>query len=118
MTRQDETTPRPPLAATEPLMAWWQQQWQQGMTPMTRMQLAWLQGMAEAMQFEAEFLRTLAESGQRIARSFEGEPPQSPAEMQERYQALIAELTDAQMERMKKVAELSHDFRRRVWEEL
>ena len=28
------------------------------------------------------------------------------------------DLTDAHMERMKKAAELSHEFRRRIWEEI
>lgn len=118
MTKHKDTTANPALAATEPMMEWWQKQFSQGATPMARMQLAWMQSMADAMQFEAQFLQALAESGQKIAQCFDGEAPQTPAEMQECYQKLIAEVTEAQMERMKKAAELSHDFRRRVWEEI
>lgn len=118
MSQHDDTATNPALAAAEPMMEWWQKQWSQGVAPMARMQLVWMQSMAEAMQFEAQFLQTLAESGQQIAQAFEGAPPQNPAEMQQRYQALLSDLTDAQMDRMKKAAELSHDFRRRIWEEI
>lgn len=118
MTQHEDTATNPALAAAEPMMEWWQKQWSQGVTPMARMQLAWMESMAEAMEFEAQFLKTLADSGQKIAQSFDGDTPQTQAEMQQRYQALISELTDAQMDRMKKAAELSHEFRRRVWEEI
>ncbi|MDZ7852792.1 MAG: hypothetical protein U5L98_09170 [Halomonas sp.] len=118
MTKQKDTTANPALTAAEPMMEWWQSQFTQGTTPMTRMQLAWMQSMADTMQFEAQFLRALAESGQKMAESMSGDTPQTPAEMQERYQQLISDLTEAQMERMKKATELSNDFRRRVWEEV
>lgn len=118
MTKQDHTANNPALAAAEPMMEWWQKQWSQGATPIARMQLAWMQSMAEAMQFEAELLKSLAESGQKIAQSLDGEAPKTPAEMQEHYQTLMSELTGVHMERMKKAAELSHEFRRRVWEEI
>ncbi|TDO13924.1 MULTISPECIES: hypothetical protein [Halomonas] len=115
---QQDTTANPTLAATQSMMEWWQKQFSQGTTPMTRIQLAWMQSIAEAMQLEAQFLLTLAESGLKIAKCLEGEAPRTPAEMQECYQKLINEVTEAQMERMKQAAELSHDFRRRVWEEI
>ncbi|MDI5920439.1 hypothetical protein QLQ86_06550 [Halomonas sp. LR5S13] len=118
MTKPKDTKANPALAAAQPMMEWWQKQFTQGTTPMARMQLAWMESMADAMQFEAQFLQALAESSQKIAQSFEGEAPQTPAEMQERYQQLITEVTEAQMERMQKAAELSHDFRKRLWEEI
>ncbi|MGM0983967.1 MAG: hypothetical protein ACQEXG_11160 [Pseudomonadota bacterium] len=118
MTNRKDTKSNPAMSATEPMMEWWKNQFTQGATPMTRMQLAWMQSMADTMQFEAQFLRALAESGQKMAESFSGDTPQTPAEMQERYQQLVSELTEAQMERMKKATELSNDFRRRVWEEV
>ncbi|MDR9439227.1 MAG: hypothetical protein RI841_06995 [Halomonas sp.] len=118
MTKQKDTTANPAMAATEPMMEWWQKQLTQGIRPMTRMQLAWMHSMAETMQFEAQFLQAIAESGQKIAQSFEGDTPQTPAEMQERYQQLISDITEAQMERMKRATEISHDFRRCVWEEI
>ncbi|APE32338.1 hypothetical protein BOX17_16050 [Halomonas aestuarii] len=118
MSKTKDTATNPALAAAEPMMEWWQKQWSQGATPMARMQLAWMQSMAEAMQFEAELLKTLAENGQKIAQSFDGGAPQTPAEMQEHYQSLMSDLTDAHMERMKRAAELSHEFRRRIWEEI
>ncbi|MEQ6917575.1 hypothetical protein [Halomonas aquatica] len=118
MTKPKQTATHPALAATEPMMEWWQKHLSQGATPMARMQLAWMQSMADALQFEAEFLKTLAESGQRLAKSFDGATPQTPAEMNERYQAIMSEISEAQMERMQKAAELSLEFRRNVWEEI
>lgn len=118
MTKQKDTSANPALSAAEPMMEWWQKQFSHGTPPMARMQLAWMYSMAEAMEFEAQFLQALAESGQKISQSFSGDTPLTPAEMQERYQQLITEVTEAQMERMEKAAELSHEFRRRVWEEI
>lgn len=118
MTKQQDAKSNPAMAATEPMMEWWQQQFSRGFTPITHMQLAWMQSMAEAMRFEAQFLQSLAESGQKIAKSFEGEAPQTPAEVQERYQQLLSDVTEAHMERMKRATDMSEEFRRRIWEEI
>ena len=118
MTKQKDTTANPAMMMGEPMMEWWQKQMTQGFKPVTRMQLAWMHSMVETMQLEAEYLQAIAQSGQKIAESLEGEAPQSAAEWQERYQQLISDVTEAQMERMKKAAEISTDFKRCVWEEI
>lgn len=115
--KPNQSSPESPTV--EPMLAWWQQQWLQSATPLARMQLAWMESLAEAMQFEAQYLQTMAESSQRIAECFSGkDAPSTPAEMHECYQKLVKDVTDAQMKRMEKATQLSHEFRARIWEEL
>ncbi|MCH4565011.1 hypothetical protein MKP05_18085 [Halomonas sp. EGI 63088] len=119
MSNRKPTSPSPAMPATEPMLAWWQQQWLQNASPLARMQLAWMESLAEAMQFEAQYFKAMAESGQRMAECVGGEDaPSTPAEVQECYQKLVKDVTDAQMKRMEKATQLSHEFRERIWEEL
>lgn len=115
--KKTEPSANNPLDATRPIMEWWTQQWMQGATPMTRMQLAWMENLSEIMQQEARFLSALAESSQRIAKCYDTHHG-DPAKMNECYQELAKEVAEQHMERMKNVASLSHDFRARIWEEL
>ncbi|RDB43202.1 hypothetical protein DU490_09375 [Halomonas sp. DQ26W] len=106
-----------PLEVSRPIMEWWTQQWMQGATPMTRMQLVWMENLSEIMQQEARFLSALAESSQRIAKCYDTHQS-DPKKMNECYQSLAREVADHHMERMKNVATLSQDFRTRIWEEI
>nr|WP_298248616.1 hypothetical protein [uncultured Halomonas sp.] len=101
-----------------PISEWWQQQWPKGVNPMVRLQQAWMENLAEALQFEAEFLMAIAQSGERIARTFDGPQPTTPAEMQAYYEALVKEMSDAQMKSLEQASRLSHDFRKRLWEKI
>ncbi len=108
----------PDMMKANPMLSWWQQQWTKGTNPMARMQLAWIESLAETMQLEAQFLKAVAESGEQIAKCLEGEQPKTPEELQACYQELVQKVSDAQMKRMENAAQLSHDFRKRVWEEI
>lgn len=101
-----------------PMLEWWQQQWMQGTHPMARMQLAWMESLAETMQFEAQFLMAVAESGERMAKCFDVSQPATPEEVQAAYHALVKEVNDAHMKRLERVAQLTEDFRERLWEEI
>ena len=103
---------------SNPMLEWWQQQWTKGANPMARTQLAWMEGLAEALQFEAEFLKAIAESGERIAECFDGPQPTTPEEVQACYEKLVKEVSNAQMKRLEHATKLSHDFRKRLWEEI
>ena len=116
-TKKTATNPNTPLEAAQPIMEWWAKQWMQGATPMTRMQLAWMENLSEIMQQEARFLSALAESSQRIAKCYNSHQG-DPTKMNECYQELAKEVADHHMERMTNVANLSHDFRKRIWEEI
>lgn len=103
---------------TNPMFEWWQQQWTKGVNPMARTQLAWMESLAEVLQFEAEFLKAIAESGERVARCFDGPQPTTPEEVRACYEKLMKEVSEAQMKRLEQASQLSHDFRKRVWEEI
>lgn len=114
-----KTTANPALAATQPMMEWWQAQWHKNTAPMARVQLAWMESIAEAMQFEAQFLKAIAESNQRLAGCFQGEDAScTPEEFRASYQQHIQDVTDAHMERLQKATELSMDFRKQIWDEI
>lgn len=115
MSQQDAASRSP---SGEAMLAWWSQQWLQGATPLARLQLAWMESLAEAMQFEAQYLRALAESGERLAGCHTGEAAADPEALQQCYRRLLEDVTDAHLKRLHKVAELSQDFRARVWEEI
>ncbi|MEQ5802224.1 hypothetical protein [Halomonas sp. H10-9-1] len=101
-----------------PMLEWWQQQWTKGATPMARTQLAWMENLAEALQFEAQFLKAIAESGERMAQCLNGEQPTTPKEVQACYEQLVKEVGNAQMKRLEQASQLTHDFRKRLWEEI
>ncbi len=108
----------PGMLNANPMLAWWQQQLAKGGNPMARMQLAWIESLADAMQFEAQFLKAIAESGEQIAKCFDGEQPRTPEEVQECYQKMVQQISDAQMKRVEHATQLTHDFRKRIWEEI
>ncbi|AMD02366.1 MULTISPECIES: hypothetical protein [Halomonas] len=116
-TKKSAANPSAPFEAAQPIMEWWTKQWMQGATPMTRMQLAWMENLSEIMQQEARFLSALAEASQRIAKCYDTNQG-DPMKMNECYQELAKEVAEHHMERMKNVANLSHDFRARIWEEI
>ncbi|QTF91201.1 hypothetical protein [Halomonas sp. BM-2019] len=101
-----------------PMLAWWQQQWMQGTHPMARLQAAWMESLAQAMEFEAQYLKAIAESGEQLSQCFGGETPSTPEEVQACYQKLVEQVNGAHVKRMEQAAQLSHDFRQRLWEEI
>lgn len=102
-----------------PMFEWWQEQWAQNTNPVAHLQLAWMESLVQVMQVEAEFLAAMAENSLKMANCFQGEEaPSTPAEMHRCYQKLVKHATDAHMERMEKATTLSHDFRKRIWEEI
>lgn len=100
------------------MLQWWNQQWLEGATPLARMQLAWMESLVEAMRFEAQCLHALAESGERLAGCHTGNAVKHPLELHQCYQRLVEDVTQTHLQRLGKVAELSEDFRKRIWEEL
>ncbi|MBE0487833.1 MAG: hypothetical protein IBX53_02045 [Halomonas sp.] len=101
-----------------PMLAWWQEQWMKGANPMAQMQAAWMESLADAMKFEAQFLMAIAETGQEMTECLHNEKPATAEEVQACYQKLVKQVTDAQHTRMEHAAQLSHDFRKRLWEEI
>lgn len=119
MTAVSKPTPHinPALVASQPIIQWWSQQWLQGVAPMTRLQLAWMESMTEVLQQEARFLAALSEAGQQFGHCYDKHGT-DPARMQECYQEIAREVADQHMQRLKQVATLPEEFKRRLWEEL
>ncbi|NIC04102.1 hypothetical protein [Billgrantia bachuensis] len=114
------TTPSrqlPALGPSQPLVEWWAQQWVQGITPMTRMQLAWMESLTDVMQQEARFFAALSAAGEQLGKCYETHGT-DPQKMQECYEEIAREVADQHMQRLKQVTTLPQEFRRRIWEEL
>ncbi|WP_346798127.1 hypothetical protein R5M92_04375 [Halomonas sp. Bachu 37] len=113
------TTLSPAFSTTQPIAAWWSQQWLQSTLPLTRMQLVWMENLAQTMQMEAQFMQALMESSEKISQCFwNHQGNTSAAEVTECYQEVVQSLTEAHMERLERVTELTQDFRRSLWEEI
>ncbi|MGR4068113.1 hypothetical protein [Billgrantia sp. C5P2] len=109
--------PNPAIGLSQPLMEWWAQQWVQGITPMTRLQLAWMESLTDMMQQEARFFAALSAAGEQLGKCYETHGT-DPEKMKECYEEIAREVADQHMQRLKQVATLPHEFRRRIWEEL
>ncbi|MYL24153.1 hypothetical protein [Vreelandella massiliensis] len=110
----------PWLSISQPILQWWMEQsWQSGQ-PLLNVQLAWLESVSTAMQMEMQFCQAIAESNEKITSCFLTHPhsPKSTEEITNCYQEAMQGLTDAHLERLKKVTELSLDFRKALWEEI
>ncbi|MGR2736869.1 hypothetical protein ACUY1T_00290 [Billgrantia sp. Q4P2] len=107
----------PALGASQPIMEWWAQQWVQGITPMTRMQLAWMESMTDMMQQEARFFAALSAAGEQLSHCYETHGT-DPEKMKACYEEIAREVADQHMQRFKQVATLPQEFRRRIWEEI
>ncbi|WP_162622994.1 hypothetical protein [Billgrantia lactosivorans] len=107
----------PALDASQPMIEWWSQQCMQGLTPVTRLQLAWMECACEMLQQEARFFAALSAAGEQLNHCYETHGA-DPQKMQECYEEIAREVADQHMKRLKHVATLPQEFRRRIWEEL
>lgn len=113
------TVPLPGLDVSRPVIDLWRQQLFDTTTSMTRLQLAWMQSMSDAMQHEAEFFMACAAVSEKMTRCFtEPQSLDNPEKLGECYNELVKDMTEAQLERLRKVADLPQEFRARLWEEL
>lgn len=120
-THSQNSSPATPFGNTNQMpLTWWATQSQQGLQPILNMQRAWLEGMMQAAQLEMQFFYAVAESQSKITQClFENqEAPKSAADISSCYQEVMQDLTQAHFDRLKRVSELSLDFRRAIWEEI
>lgn len=107
------------IDSAQSMQACWHQYCLLSTMPMVRFQIAWLENVNQAMQMEAQFFQTIAKSSEKLMLCLTDNPHHcNAAEFTEHYQEMVKTLTDANMERLAKVSQLSHDFRRSLWEEL
>nr|WP_299240915.1 hypothetical protein [uncultured Halomonas sp.] len=102
-----------------PVWCWWLQQWLEIANTTTQLQLIWWDMLGNAMHQEAEFFKVMANSTEKLARgAMNQELLRNPAAMAAHYQEITGDVTQATMNRMTKVSNLSNDFRRCIWEEI
>lgn len=110
----------PWLSISQPVLQWWMEQSVKGVQPLMNVQLAWLESVSSAMQMEMEFCQAIAESHEKITHCLlmHQSSPKSAEEFTDCYQQAMQGLSNAHLDRLKKVTELSHDFRSALWEEI
>ncbi|MCL7930823.1 hypothetical protein [Halomonas llamarensis] len=110
----------PWLSISQPLLQWWMEQSVKGVQPLMNVQLAWLESVSSAMQMEMEFCQAIAESHEKISHCLliHQKSPKSTEKITDCYQQAMQDLSNAHLNRLKKVTELSHDFRSAIWEEI
>ncbi|XQU07114.1 hypothetical protein P4544_10315 [Halomonas sp. LY9] len=97
----------------------WQDYYLQSAQPLLRLQLIWLENMTQAIQLEADLFHAITQSNITLMQCLTQNPKRcTHAEMDEHYHSWAKMLTDAHAERIAGVTQLSHDFRRCLWEEI
>ncbi|MDR5898375.1 hypothetical protein QC823_05140 [Halomonas vilamensis] len=110
----------PWLSISQPVFHWWMEQSVKGVQPLMNVQLAWLESVSSAIQMEMEFCQAIAESHEKITNCLlmHHHSPKSAEEITDCYQQAMQGLSEAHLDRLKKVTELSNDFRSALWEEI
>ncbi|MBD3894276.1 hypothetical protein IEI94_00225 [Halomonas sp. ML-15] len=107
------------MSSLTPLTQLWLAQWQEAGAPAARLQLQWLKTMDQIIESEAAFMLACLDANLRINECLldpdrlAGKNP-----LNDCYQDIMNDVTEASLARLNKVSELSHDFRQQLWEEL
>lgn len=119
MAKLEKTPSLSVIDASQPIMTWWHEYWLKSSLPLAKMHLAWLESVSQTMEMEAQFFQAVAESGEKINQCFvkNGTSPVAK-DINDCYQDMLQTLTDAHLQRLDNVAQLSHEFRRCLWEEI
>ncbi|MDW5375613.1 hypothetical protein R6258_01650 [Halomonas sp. HP20-15] len=111
--------PSVPSPLTMPRPYWWLQQWLDTQSRLLRLQLAWLDASADFAHQEAEFIKLTVQASERLSRcGFPGVNDQSPEQLMHCYHRTVNEISEAAYARLRRVSELSHDFREQIWDEI
>ncbi|KUJ86609.1 MAG: hypothetical protein XD36_2951 [Halomonas sp. 54_146] len=119
MAISQKVLPNPVINSSQPIIAWWNEYLLKSSLPMAKIHLAWLESVSQSIQMEAKLLQAIAESSEKFTQCFiESGTNPSSADIHECYQDMVQTLTDSHFNRLEKVAQLSHEFRRCLWEEI
>ncbi|WP_434985553.1 hypothetical protein [Vreelandella zhaodongensis] len=119
MASQHKTTSAPLEEPVQIMQTWWQHYCLLSTVPMVRLQVAWLENVTQAMQMEADLFRAIVKSSEKMTQCLTDNNESCGAtELTEHYQEMMQTLTEANMERFERVSQLSHEFRRSLWEEI
>ncbi|CAH1044794.1 hypothetical protein [Halomonas sp. TD01] len=118
----DHSNKKQPVSITDTnqdIVTWWHHYCLLSTMPIVRCQIAWLENVTQAMQLEAELFQAIAKSSEKLTLCMTDNKKNGNAkELTEHYQEMVKTLTDANLERFAKVSQLSHEFRRSLWEEI
>lgn len=119
MANTETIASNPAIEASQPIFLWWSDVWLKSSLPLAKIHLTWLENVAQSMEMEAQFFQAMAESGEKLNQSFakSGGLPHNN-DINQCYQNMIQTLTDNHLQRLENVAQLSHEFRRCLWEEI
>lgn len=107
------------VQASQPVFNWWVHHWMDASHPLTRLQRAWMESVLEAIEVEAEFLNACALSNAKVWNCLTDTGLLTDsASLHSRYHEVAKDMTDAHLTRFGRVAELSEDFKQRLWEEM
>ncbi len=119
MAHQHNTTSASSEDPGQLMQTWWHHYCLLSTVPMVRLQVAWLENVTQAMQMEADLFRAVVKSSEKMTQCFtDNNQNCGAAELTEHYQEMVKTLTEANMERFERVSQLSHEFRRSLWEEI
>ncbi|MBR2512562.1 MAG: hypothetical protein IKE45_00830 [Halomonas sp.] len=115
--------PKPQLDAkvanNDSLLVFWHLPWMEITNSAFKLQRIWLETVNDAFRYELEFISTVAPFYSKLTHCMLGfEGLQTPASMASCYHKIAGDMSEATYNRMRKVSELSDDFRERIWSEL
>ncbi|MEC9481728.1 MAG: hypothetical protein UMU75_00190 [Halomonas sp.] len=109
----------PSAASNDRLYSFWNQPWIETTNSTAKLQRIWLETFNDAMRHEIEFFVTMATSYSKLSQCMLGLGGlQTPASIASCYQEITDDMTAATLKRMRRVSELSDDFRERIWCEI
>ncbi|HDZ49119.1 hypothetical protein LCGC14_0293720 [marine sediment metagenome] len=117
MANNKKIASNPVIDVSQPILLWWNEHWLKSSLPLAKIHLVWLENVAQTMEMEALFFQAMAESSEKLNQCLakNGGLPRND-DLNQCYQEMVQTLTDAHLQRIENVAQLSHEFRRCLWE--
>lgn len=112
-------TAHSPTYPLTPLTQLWLAQCLEASAPVSRLQLSWLKTMDDIVECEVDFMFICMNSCIRMSECLlKPGALHDKASLESCYQDILSDVTEASFARFDKVAELSHEFRQQLWEEI
>lgn len=117
---QPEKTQSEAKAANDDnLLGFWYEPWVEITNSAVKLQSIWLETVNDAIRHELDFIATVAPFYSKLTHCMLGfEGPQTPTAMATCYHKIAGDVSEATYNRIRRVSELSDDFRERIWTEL
>ncbi|MCA8865282.1 MULTISPECIES: hypothetical protein [unclassified Halomonas] len=101
------------------LLVFWYQPWVETSHSAAKLHCIWLETLNDAFRHEIDFLAAMAPVYSKLTHCMLGvNGPLTPESMTSCYHQIAGEMTEATFNRIRRVSELSEDFKERIWCEL